>query len=343
MVGGELTEWFDVTSGTGQGDIQGPPVFNVCLNFAAQLAEQHKTVSRGLVLQVGYDEPDVTVMDKDYADDMAVLDNSEQGLQESTDLLSDYCRYAGLRVNSGKTKSMACGKNTGQRPYTEECTLDLTVDGEHIEQVSHFTYLGSILSSDGTIDKELTSRIGKASGAFNQLGSIWNNRNIRICTKVRIYKAAVITVLLYGSEAWSTTKMQVKRFEVFHQRCLRRILRIRWFHKVTNVEVLNRANACKMETMIGTMRLRWFGHVARMPSSRTAGFLLDWAPNYGKRTRGRPRASWISSVREDAGTFMKKKDVTITEMRDRAQDRVEWRQMIVTMRDRFPGAGHAVT
>ena len=160
---------------------------------------------------------------------------------------------------------------------------------------------------------------------------------------MRIYKAAVITVLLYGSEAWSTTKMQVKRFEVFHQRCLRRILRIRWFHKVTNVEVLNRANACKMETMIGTMRLRWFGHVARMPSSRTAGFLLDWAPNYGKRTRGRPRASWISSVREDAGTFMKKKDVTITEMRDRAQDRVEWRQMIVTMRDRFPGAGHAVT
>ena len=64
MVNGELTDWFDVNCGTGQGDIQGPPVFNVCLNFAAQLAEQYKTVSKGLVLRVGSGEPDITVLDR---------------------------------------------------------------------------------------------------------------------------------------------------------------------------------------------------------------------------------------------------------------------------------------
>lgn len=115
--------------------------------------------------------------------------------------------------NSGKTKAMACGKNTTQRPYTEECTLDITVDGTPIEQVSNFTYLGSVISSDGTTDREFSSRIGKASGAFNQLGSIWNNRNITFSTKLRIYKAAIVTILLYGSEAWSTTQLQMKRFE----------------------------------------------------------------------------------------------------------------------------------
>lgn len=174
--------------------------------------------------------------------------------------------------NSGKTKAMACGKNTTQRPYTEECTLDITVDGTPIEQVSNFTYLGSVISSDGTTDREFSSRIGKASGAFNQLGSIWNNRNITFSTKLRIYKAAIVTILLYGSEAWSTTQLQMKRFEVFHQRCLRRILRIRWFHRVRNEDVLKRAyNTCNMETMIGAMRLRWFGHLARMPDSRLPG------------------------------------------------------------------------
>ena len=158
------------------------------MNFAAQLAEQNKTISKGLVLQASLlpHEPDITVMDTDYADDMAVMDNSKQGLQESTELLCRYSAYSGLRVNSKKTQVMAFGKYTDQRPYTEDCTLDITVEGAPVEQVSHFTYLGAIISSNGTLDRELSARIQKASGAFNQLGSIWTNRNIQNSTKIRI-------------------------------------------------------------------------------------------------------------------------------------------------------------
>ena len=102
-VNGELTEWFSVNSGTGQGDIQGPPVFNFCLNFAAFIAEANKTISHGAVLQEKSKKvEEKVVMDTDYADDMAILDNSRDGLQESTDLLAHFSSYAGLKINAKK-------------------------------------------------------------------------------------------------------------------------------------------------------------------------------------------------------------------------------------------------
>ena len=196
-VNGELTDWFTVNSGTGQGDIQGPPVFNFYLIFSAYLMEEQKVISKGVTLQCDSSrEEEKHILDTDYADDMALLDNTEEGLQEATDLLCKYSAYAGLKINASKKKCMAVSKCASQRPYGRKDTLDISVEGLPIEQVSNFTYLGAIISADGTIDKELSSRIQKASGAFYQLSRIWYSRNIK-----KYYKAAVLTILLYGSES----------------------------------------------------------------------------------------------------------------------------------------------
>ena len=278
---GELSNWFNVLSGTGQGDIQGPPVFNIVINWAAQLAESHKTVSRGLALH-GYESnrEEDWILDLDYADDMAVLDGTVEGLQESTDLLAHYAGYAGLKINAKKTKVMVFSKGVGQRPFAEAETADISVEGSLAEQVNNFTYLGSVMSSDGTIDKELETRVGKAYSAFSSLCRIWYNRNIRTSTKIRIYRAAVLTVLLYGCEAWTTTQPQDRRVEAFHQRCLRKILRIQWYKRVTNREVLERAGIEPITAFIGNGRLRWFGHVVRMPKDRVpnSNRLYHWVP-----------------------------------------------------------------
>ena len=338
---GELSSWFDVRSGTGQGDIQGPPIFNVCLNLAAQRVEDNKVLTQGAVLQrPSSTQEEVTVLDTDYADDMALLDNTKDGLQETTDLLCKYAAQAGLRINAKKTEVMAIAKNTSQRPFTKEGTVDITVEGSPVQQVSDFTYLGVIISSDGTIDRELSARIRKASGAFNQLNNIWKNRNIQTNTKIRIYKAAVLTILLYGSEVWNTTKKQHHRLEVFHQRCLRRILRIKWYHRTRNVDVLERARINPIETFVGANRLRWFGHVSRMPEHRTPKYLLDWKPAHGKRSRGRPRRNWQKCVLEDAATFSGEADIQLDKAKELAQHRTHWREMIRHKRE-FLGAGHS--
>ena len=226
-VNGELTDWFSVNSGTGQGDILGPPLFNFCLNFAAFMAETNKAISHGVVLHKkskGVDEK--VVLDTDYADDIAIMDNSRGGLQESTDLLAHYSSYAGLKINAKKTKCMAVSKCASRRSYVEEDYIELEVNGEPVEQVSYFVYLGVTISGDGRIDRDLDIRIQRAYGAFNQLWKIWNSRTIKTPTKIRIYRAAVISILLYGAEVWNTTKKQMKKFEVFHQISLRRILKI---------------------------------------------------------------------------------------------------------------------
>ena len=344
-VEGELTEWFDVKSGTGQGDIQGPPVFNVCLNLAAQLVEMNKVISQGALIQKGIppDIPAISVTDLDYADDMAAMDNTKEGLQETTNLLAHYSAYSGLKINAKKTNVMAISKNADQRPYTEESTLDITIDGTAVEQVSDFTYLGSIISANGKIDRELTARIRKAAGAFNQLGSIWYNRNILNNTKVRIYKAAVVTILTYSCEVWSTTQAQMSRIEAFHQRCLRKILRIKWFHRVKNVDVLTRAQTISVETHIAAMRLRWFGHVTRMPGDRLPRYLLGWVPEHGKRSRGRPRKTWMDCVKGDYSSFTGNvdNDINMEIMRLAADNRKQWRSMIVNSRDTLKSSGHS--
>ncbi|KAL5251714.1 hypothetical protein ACHWQZ_G014759 [Mnemiopsis leidyi] len=138
-VNGELTDWFDVNSGMGQGDIQGPPVFNFCLNFAAYVAEANNKVSHGIVLQKQVKKSEeMVVLNTDYADDMAFMYNSTDGLQESTDLLAHYCSYAGLRINAKKTQCMAVSKSASQRPYNKKDCIDLEVGGEPVEQVSNF-------------------------------------------------------------------------------------------------------------------------------------------------------------------------------------------------------------
>ena len=159
---------------------------HVCLNWAAEMAEMHKAISRGLVLQERTAElEEEAVMDSDYAVNMAVLDGTKDGLQETTDLLSHYAAYSELKIDSGKTKTMAISKQASQRPYTEACTLNTTEDGVRVEQVSLFTYLGAVISADGTLDKDLDNRIGKASGAFNSLSRVWYNRNILTMKKIQ--------------------------------------------------------------------------------------------------------------------------------------------------------------
>lgn len=103
------------------------------------------------------------------------------------------------------------------------------------------------------------------------------------------------------------------------------------------------AKATSMETIISAMRLRWFGHVVRMPNDRLPRFLVDWKPNYGKRSRGRPRKSWLSCVKEDdAANFTGTANIDIGQVEQLAYDRIQlhWREMIRHRRD-FIGAGHS--
>ena len=132
----------------------------------------------------------------------------------------------------------------------------------------------------------------------------------------------------------------MRRVEVFHLTPLRRIFKIKWFYHISNDEVLRRAGVQSIDTFIGAARLRWNGHVVRMPEYRLPNFLLEWKPNYGKRSRGRPRKGWMACVLEDAAYFTGVDNISRDAVRQLALNRVEWRNLLRLTRD-VCDAGHS--
>ena len=237
-VEGKLTEWLDVNLGTDQGGIQGPLIFNCVLNWALERAICDKVITKGFTLQkrMSSRNPQKNIPDVDYADDIAALDDSEAGLQETTTLIARSASDANLKINVSKTKVMCIDKHHVQRPYAFEVTLNVNLYGTLLDQVSYFPYLGQTLTCNVSIDKEIDLRIGKASGAFNMLNNIWKNNIIKLTTKFDIYSSSTLTVLLYGCSTWPTNERHLQRLEAFQQSCLRRILKVKYFHHVTKLK-----------------------------------------------------------------------------------------------------------
>ena len=153
----------------------------------------------------------------------------------------------------------------------------------HLPNCCLFFFCVEISSSaNGSLDAELGKRIGKAATTMTKLSSrVWENKKLTTQTKTTVYRACVLSTLLYGSEAWTTYAGQEKRLHTFHMRCLRRILSIHWTDKVTNNIVLERAGVPTIFTLLRQRRLRWLGHVRRMSDGRIPKDLLCGELDHG--------------------------------------------------------------
>ena len=103
----------------------------------------------------------------------------------------------------------------------------LFIHNYKLEVVREFVYMGSTVTDNPIIDSELNKRIEKVATKFSKLTKrVWSNNRLIEHTKVNVYKVCVISTLLYGSESWTMRAHQEKRWNVFHMRCLKRILGI---------------------------------------------------------------------------------------------------------------------
>ena len=169
-----------------------------------------------------------------------------------------------------------------------------------LEVVNSFTYLGSTITRTTSLDSEIGKRIGYAATNMSKLSQrVWENQKLTIPTKMAVYRACIISTLLYGSESWTTYAAQEKCLNVFHLRCLRRILSISWQDRITNSAVLERAGIPSVFTLLRQRRLRWTGHVFRMDEGRIPKHLLYGELVQGKRPVGRPKLLFKDVVKRD--------------------------------------------
>ena len=203
------------------------------------------------------------------------------------------CDNFGLTISTKKTEVLH-----QPAPGTTYHQPNIKVGDTPLQTVSAFTYLGSSIAQNSTIDSEVSIRIAKAAAAFGRLrDNVWNRRGIRQHTKLKVYEAIVLPTLLYACETWTVYQRHAKRLNRFHLNCLRKILHIRWQDHIPDTEVLERCNLQTVHTMLMKAQLRWAGHVARMPDYRLPKQLLYGELLQGHRAQGGQKKRFKDKVK----------------------------------------------
>ncbi|VDO57159.1 unnamed protein product [Schistosoma margrebowiei] len=246
--------------------------------------------------------------DLDFADDLALLSHTQQQLKEKTTSVAAASAVVDVNIHKEKSKILRC--NTA-------CTNPVTLEGEHLQDVKTFTYLGSIIDEQGGSDADVKARIGEARAAYLQLRNIWNSKQLSTNTKVMIFNTNVKTVLLYGAETWRTTKAIIQKIQVFINSCLRKILQIRRPDTISNNVLWERTNQIPVEEEIRKKRWKWIGHTLRKALNCVTRQALTWN-HQGQTRRGRPR----NTLRREMEIDTRKMNKNWMELEKKAQDRV---------------------
>ncbi|KAI5751137.1 hypothetical protein M8J77_004668 [Diaphorina citri] len=243
-----------------------------------------------------------------YADDQAIMAETEEELQNMLEKVSKVGQDLGMKINIGKTKVMKISKN--------ESNINIKLEGQQLEQITSFKYLGAIVNSNGSSTEEIKSRTGMAKSSYKKVRNLLTARKIPVSLRVRFAKCYVWSVLLYGCESWIIRRREEKYLESFEMWLWRRMEGVKWTDKVRNEEVLKRMG--EKRTLMGAIRKRktsWLGHILRRNCLQRR---IMEGKIEGKRGRGRMRFGLISDV---------KRGRSYQEMKEDAQDREKWRKL----------------
>ena len=138
------------------------------------------------------------------------------------------------------------------------------IDGETVETVSDFIFLGSKITADGDCNHEIKRHLLLGRKVMTNLDSILKSRDITLSTKVHLVKAMVFPVIMYGCESWTIKKTEYRRIDAFELWCWRRLLRVRWTARRSNQSILKEiVPGCSLEGLMLKLKLQYFGHLMR--------------------------------------------------------------------------------
>ena len=196
LAGGESNPSILVGRRVRQGCLISPVLFSVYVEM--MMKEAMEDVDEGVT--VGGE----LLKDVRFADDQAMVASTEAGLQKLMESLSSKCKEYDMKIHVNKTKVMKISRK-------QEENLNIIINGQKVEQVSHFKYLGSLLTEDGGSGKEIRTRIAMAKEAFNNK-KVLLTKSLRKDVKKKIVKAVVWSVALYGAETWKGRCKEIGSF-----------------------------------------------------------------------------------------------------------------------------------
>ena len=156
---------------------------------------------------------------------------------------------------------------------------------ETVEIVSDFIFLGSKITADGDCSHEIKRCLLLGRKVMTHLDSMFKSRDISLPTKVRLVKAIVFPVVMYGCESWTVKKAERGRIDAFEVWCWRRLLRLPWTARRSNQSILKEISpGYSLEGLMLRLKLQYFGHLMRRVDSLEKTLMLGGIG--GKRRRG---------------------------------------------------------
>ena len=136
------------------------------------------------------------------------------------------------------------------------------IDGENVERMTEFTFVGSKFTMNSDCSHEIKRCLLLGRKVMTDLDSILKSRDITLPTKVRLVKAMVFPVVMYGCESWTIKKAERRRIDAFELWCWRRLLRVPWTARRSNQSILKEISpGCSLEGLMLKLKLQYFGHL----------------------------------------------------------------------------------
>ena len=299
-----LTDLFRTLMGVLQGDTLAPFLFIIVLDYVlrnSMSSDQGLTIIPRKSRRV----PAVKVTDLDFADDLALIADTINQAEKLLHDLEHAASSVGLSINSSKTEFMALN-------IEENDPAIKSINGNSIEQVEDFKYLGSYIANDR---KDFNTRKGLAWTACTRLQKIWTSK-ISEELKTKFFRACVEPVLLYGSETWTLNKEFQKRLDGCYTRLLMKVKNLNWQDHPNLQRIYG--DLPRISTTVAIRRARFAGHCMRA-SDQIISTILPWREQ--QKNRGRRPLTFLDTVARDT-------EVQVDDLRTAMSDRAVWRTLV---------------
>jgi hypothetical protein len=336
-VNGELSRPITLSTGLKQGSVLSPMLFNVMLGAIVHAART-KYEQAGLGVQIlqndgmlhgrrrgSTDSPTFIITDIEFADDCVLFAESESDLQQMVNHFHIIATAYGQEISIRKTKIMVV--QSEKTAALSQSIPSIMIEGEELEVVQEFRYLGSIDSADGYLTAEISKRKMCMWATYHRIKSILLDRHLKIYTRLAIYNATVVPSGIYACQTWNISVKDMAAVEAVQSQILRRMFHLSLRTPTKDVLLLARGKNGKIapiECRIRQSQLRYYGHVMRKNESDPIRRTVH-CERPGVSKLGRNYECWRSAIVKAGELFgMNIDDDTLI------NDRIQWRRQLNT-------------